>query len=82
MARPHSLKVTETVRADGTTKFRARLMVDGERVTIDLGDERDGAVGGAQAQGRAGGRRAGRSDRGRRDASTGSAPAPEGRGAS
>jgi hypothetical protein len=36
MARPHSLKVTETVRADGTTRFSTRLMVDGERVTIDL----------------------------------------------
>lgn len=44
MARPHSLKVTETVRADGTTRFSTRLMVDGERVTIDLGDERDGAT--------------------------------------
>ena len=51
MARPTSPKVKETVRADGTSKFRARLMVDGERVTIDLGDERDGAVGRAQAQG-------------------------------
>ena len=44
MARPTSPKVKETVRADGTSKFRARLMVDGERVTLDLGDERDGAT--------------------------------------
>jgi len=44
MARPSSPKVKETVRADGTSKFRARLMVDGERVTLDLGDERDGAT--------------------------------------
>jgi len=44
MARPTSPKVKETVRADGTSKFRARLMVEGERVTIDLGDERDGAT--------------------------------------
>jgi integrase len=44
MARPNSPKVKETVRADGTTRFSTRLMVDGERVTIDLGDERDGAT--------------------------------------
>ena len=44
MARPTSPKVKETVRADGTTRFSARLMVDGERVTLDLGDERDGVT--------------------------------------
>lgn len=44
MARPHSPKIRTSVRSDGTTVFTMRLMVDGKRRTIQLGDERDGAT--------------------------------------
>lgn len=44
MARPHSPKIDPFVRADGTTTYTMRMMVDGERRTIQLGDERDGAT--------------------------------------
>jgi integrase len=44
MPRPHSPKIRTSLRSDGTTVFTMRLMVDGERRTIQLGDERDGAT--------------------------------------
>ncbi len=42
MGRPISAKVEETKRKDGTTYYWTRVMVDGERTTVALGDERDG----------------------------------------
>lgn len=44
MARPNCPKIEKFVRVDGTTSYAMRPMVDGERVTIQLGDERDGAT--------------------------------------
>ncbi len=44
MARPNCPTIEPYVRADGTTKYTMRPMVNGERVTIQLGDERDGAT--------------------------------------
>lgn len=44
MARPQCPKVDEFERTDGTTVYTMRLMVDGERRTIQLGDERNGAT--------------------------------------
>jgi hypothetical protein len=42
MGRPITAKVEETKRRDGTTYYWTRVMVDGERTTVPLGDERDG----------------------------------------
>ena len=42
MGRPITAKVEETKRTDGTTYYWTRPMVNGERTTIPLGDERDG----------------------------------------
>lgn len=42
MGRPITAKVEETKRSDGTTYYWTRPMVDGQRTTIALGDERDG----------------------------------------
>jgi integrase len=42
MGRPITAKVEETKRKDGTTYYWTRVMVDGERTTVSLGDERDG----------------------------------------
>lgn len=42
MGRPITAKVEETKRKDGTTYYWTRVMVDGERTTVALGDERDG----------------------------------------
>jgi integrase len=44
MARPRAPKIDEFERKDGSTYYTTRLMVDGERQTIHLGDERDGAT--------------------------------------
>lgn len=44
MARPHCPKIDPFERADGTTVYTMRMMVDGERRTIQLGDERNGAT--------------------------------------
>ena len=44
MARPQCPKIDEFERTDGTTVYTMRLMVDGERRTIQLGDERKGAT--------------------------------------
>ncbi len=42
MGRPITATVEETRRKDGTTYYWTRVMVDGERTTVALGDERDG----------------------------------------
>lgn len=44
MPRPHTTKIKEFARNDGTVKYTARPMVDGERTTVELGDERDGVT--------------------------------------
>ena len=44
MARPHSPKIDAFERADGTTVYSMRMMVDGQRRTIQLGDEKKGAT--------------------------------------
>lgn len=42
MARPRTGSVRTHVRADGTARYSARIMVYGNRETVELGDERDG----------------------------------------
>jgi hypothetical protein len=42
MARPRTGQLRKRVRKDGTTKYSARVVADGNRVTVPLGDERDG----------------------------------------
>lgn len=44
MARPHTPKIDETRRVDGTVAYSTRIMVDGDRRTVRLGDERDGVT--------------------------------------
>src|ERR1700741_1133892 len=42
MARPRTGQLRKRVRKDGTTKYSARVVAYGNRVTVPLGDERDG----------------------------------------
>lgn len=44
MARPKTGNVRTSVRTDGTSYYSARITVDGDRVPLELGDERDGVT--------------------------------------
>ena len=42
MARPRTGQLRKRLRKDGTTRYSARVVAYDNRVTITLGDERDG----------------------------------------